>query len=363
MQKAGYDGLLLFNQASRYWLTGYDSFGFVLFECLYLGADGRLVLLTRPVDVPAARYTSTISDIRIWEDGDGRGPAAELKKLLQSVGCAGKRLGIEYETWGLTGRKAKQVDAALDGFCRLVDESEFISKIRNIKSPAELVYVRRAGELANEALSVAIKHCHDGAFEGDILAAAQGTIFRGGGDYPGNEFTIASGEGALLSRYFSGRRHLHERDQLMLQIGGAYRRYHAALMATPCVGAASSRHKELHAVASEALLHAHDELRPGRPLHLIYDRYRSLADKAGMSDCALSGCGYSLGAAYHPTWMEWPWIHAGTEVPAQEGMVVYVYMILVDQQQSCAVAVADTSLVTKASSERITSVPESIIEC
>ena len=39
----GLDGLLVFRQESMYWLTGYDTFGYVFFQCLYLGADGDMV--------------------------------------------------------------------------------------------------------------------------------------------------------------------------------------------------------------------------------------------------------------------------------------------------------------------------------
>ncbi|MCB1833103.1 MAG: aminopeptidase P family N-terminal domain-containing protein, partial [Geminicoccaceae bacterium] len=47
MAERGLDGLLLFNQASMYWLTGYDTFGFCFFQSLIVRADGRVVLLTR----------------------------------------------------------------------------------------------------------------------------------------------------------------------------------------------------------------------------------------------------------------------------------------------------------------------------
>ncbi len=33
------DGLLMFRQESMYYLSGYDSFGYVFFQCLYLGTD------------------------------------------------------------------------------------------------------------------------------------------------------------------------------------------------------------------------------------------------------------------------------------------------------------------------------------
>ena len=52
----------------------------------------------------------------------------------------------------------------------------------------------------------------------------QGAVFRDGGDYAGNEFIIESGKGALLCRYFSGRRHLDPEDQLTLEWSGAFRK-------------------------------------------------------------------------------------------------------------------------------------------
>jgi Xaa-Pro aminopeptidase len=65
------DGLLMFQQESMYYLTGYDTFGFCFFQCLYLAADGTLALLTRSADLRQAQHTSIIEDIRIWTDAAG----------------------------------------------------------------------------------------------------------------------------------------------------------------------------------------------------------------------------------------------------------------------------------------------------
>src|SRR5436309_10990376 len=99
MSEAGLDGLLMFRQESMYYLTGYDTFGFVFFQCLYLGADGTLILLTRAPDLRQAQHTSTIADIRIWVDGDDAKPAMELRRILEERACGGKRLGIEWEAY------------------------------------------------------------------------------------------------------------------------------------------------------------------------------------------------------------------------------------------------------------------------
>ena len=76
MAKAALDGLLIFRQESMYYLTGYDTSGYSMFQGMYLGADGALALLTRSADQRQARLTSVIDDIRIWTDAAGFQAAA-----------------------------------------------------------------------------------------------------------------------------------------------------------------------------------------------------------------------------------------------------------------------------------------------
>ena len=93
MAEAKLDGLLLFQQESMYWLTGYDTFGFCFFQCLVVTAEGRMALLTRSADLRQAAHTSTVEDIRIWKDSAGADPARDLKALAADLGLGGKRLG------------------------------------------------------------------------------------------------------------------------------------------------------------------------------------------------------------------------------------------------------------------------------
>ena len=78
MQKKNIDGLLLFRQESMYWLTGYDTFGYVFFQCLVLTSSGKKILLTRSPDLRQAQNTSIIKDIRIWVDTEGSNPVNEF---------------------------------------------------------------------------------------------------------------------------------------------------------------------------------------------------------------------------------------------------------------------------------------------
>ena len=47
LRELGLDALLMFRQESMYYLTGYDTAGYAMFQCLVLRADGDLVLVTR----------------------------------------------------------------------------------------------------------------------------------------------------------------------------------------------------------------------------------------------------------------------------------------------------------------------------
>ena len=100
IRAAGLDGLLCFKQESMYWLTGYDTLGFSLFQCLVVTADGDVTLLTRLPDLRQARHTSNIEDIRIWKDAAGMNPARDLRALLDELGLGTARLGVELDSYG-----------------------------------------------------------------------------------------------------------------------------------------------------------------------------------------------------------------------------------------------------------------------
>jgi len=363
LNKRNLDGLLMFRQESMYYLTGYDSFGYVFFQCLYLGADGRFMLLTRAPDLRQARHTSVLKDIRIWVDQDNADPAIELRTILDELGCKGHRLGVEYDAYGLTARNGKMLEAALNGFCELTDASDLVSRLRVVKSPAELEYVRKAAELADLALDEAHRLARPGADEGDKLAAMQGVIFSGGGDYPGNEFIIGSGKDALLCRYKSGRRKLAHEDQLTLEWAGAYRHYHAAMMRTIPIGGATDRHKQMHTVALEAMGACMTALKPGRPIGKVFDAYARTCDEAGMQAHRLNATGYSLGATFAPNWMDWPMFYHGNPVVAVPNMVFFLHMILMDSASECAICFGHTVVVTDSGCESLSQRRLDLVVC
>ena len=353
LNKKKLDGILMFRQESMYYLSGYDSFGYAMFQCLYLGADGRMVLLTRAPDLAQAELTSILDDIRVWKDEAGMNPAKNLKLLLKELHCENKKLGVEYDSVGLTAHNYRLLEAALKGFCTLDDASNVVNKLRYIKSNRELEYIREAGVLADDAYKAGIELTQAGAFEGDILAAMQGAVFKGGGDYAGNEFIIGSGEYALLCRYHSGPRRLSKVDQMTLEWAGCYHRYHAAMMRTVLIGEVSQEHKVMHEVATNALLACEDVLKPGNTLGDVFAAHANAMDAGGFKDHRLNACGYSMGCAYAPIWVDYPMIYENNPMLIEENMVFFLHMIIMNRDSRLAMCPGHTVIVGPNGAERL----------
>ncbi len=346
MQEEKLDAMMLFAQESMYWLTGYDTFGYCFFQTLVVKADGSLTLLTRSADLRQAQLTSIITDIRIWVDRVNADPTLDLKELLSDLDLLGARIGIEYDTHGMTGRIARLLDHQLASFGQIVDASYLISRLRLTKSPAEIVHVERAAALADDALDAALSLIKPGADEADILAAMQGAIFFGGGDYPANEFIIGSGAEALLCRYKSGRRKLDADDQLTLEWAGAHAHYHAAMMRTIVIGTPGHRHRELYSACQETLQAIETILMPGHTFGDVFDKHARIMDERGLARHRLNACGYSLGARFSPSWMEHEMFHMGNSQEIQENMSLFIHMIIMDSDSGMAMTLGQTYLTT-----------------
>lgn len=341
------DAILLFAQESMYWLTGYDTFGYCFFQTLVVKADGSMVLLTRSADLRQARHTSNIERIEIWVDRVNADPTMDLKNLLSDLDLLGMRIGVEYDTHGMTGRVARMLDQQLTSFGQMIDASSLVGKLRLIKSPAEIAYVEKAASLADDALDAALPLIRPGGSEADILAAMQGAIFAGGGDYPANEFIIGSGTDALLCRYKAGRRALDAQDQLTLEWAGVSAHYHAAMMRTVVVGEPTNRHRELYSACRETIQAVEMVLRPGNTFGTVFRRpcqdHGRTRSGATSAECLRLFAGRPLLALLDGA------ADVSSRLNPQEilpNMSLFVHMIIMDSDTGTAMTLGQTYLTT-----------------
>ena len=354
LKKQNLDALLMFKQESMYWLTGYDTFGYVFFQTLVLTSKGEIILFTRAPDLRQAQNTSIIKNIRIWIDNEKANPLDELKNILSELNLEKSNLGIEYDAYGLTGKNAIKLNNSLKSFSNTHDESQLVSKLRLIKSSEEINYVRKASELADKALNEVWNIAKVGASEGKILAEMQKVIFEGGGDYPANEFIVGSGHNALLCRYQSEKRILSDPDQLTIEWAGVYKHYHSAMMRTIPIGKANPKHYKMHEACLEALTKCKEKLISGNTVGDVFNEHAKTFDNLGYKKSRMNACGYSLGSTFSPNWMDVPpMIFTGNPLIIKPGMVFFMHMILMDSEAQLAMNLGETYLVTETGNERL----------
>ena len=358
LQKLELDGLLLFKIEDMYWLTGYESDGFCIFGSMFIGTDGALTHLTRPADLGNLSYSSICEDVRISPDTEDSTRAEHIKDMLRSLGMEGKKIGIQVDTMGLTPRLFLEISEILDGWCELTVAPDFIRILRLVKSPQELNYFRKAGEVMDIVMDKVIEATYPGAFEGDIYATFYDTLFRLDADLPAHIPPLGSGDSALNLRYTTKRKNVSENDQVTLELGLAYRHYHVACMGVVLTGPEiNNRHLKMHKTSVTALDEVQAALRPGTTVGELFDIYKETLEEHGEHDAVLTVAGYTMGAMWPPTWMEEPMIFEGNPLVLEENMTFFTHMILNDRETGLSMAVGETAIVTKDAPEIITHSP------
>ena len=355
LQKLGLDGLILFKIEDMYWLTGYESDGFCIFACMFIGTDGALTHLARPADLGNISYSSICEDVRISPDAEGSSRAKHIKDMLESLNMEGKKIGIQVDTMGLTPRLFLEIREALDVWCNLTVAPDFIRELRLVKSSQELIYFRKAGEVMDIVMDKVIEATYPGVFEGDIYATFYDTLFRLDADLPAHIPPFGSGESAMNLRYTTGRKHVLNNDQVTLELGLAYRHYHVACMGVVLTGPEiGERHLKMHATSVAALDAVQNIMQPGTTVGELFNIYKTTLEERDEHDAVLTVAGYTMGAMWPPTWMEQPLIFADNPLILEENMTFFTHMIMNDRETGLSMAVGETAIITKDKPEIIT---------
>jgi Xaa-Pro dipeptidase len=362
LKRRGVAAMLVFSQESMFWLTGYDSGGFVFFQCALVTADDRpIVLLTRRPDLLQAQMTSTIEDIRVWWDADDANPAADLKSILEEHGLKGSRVAIELNTHGLTGWNLWRCQATFGEWCKLEDDDHLIRKLRLVKSPAEIDIMRRAGRICDRSLDRVIEAARPGILDSELKAAYLTSILGDGADMPPNAPIFNSGERAVFGRGVTNPRPLAENDQILVEYPVTLRHYNVKTEWLIVLGKLHAEQRRMYDVARETLTKMTEMARPGTTLGEIFDCYADNLDHAGFAASRYGATGYSVGIGYAPTSMDVPpMIYSGNATVCEPGMTLFYHVMNGVQDSGLAMGVGHTFLVTEGAPELLTGLPDDL---
>ena len=293
------DGILISVPESIYWLTGMDHWGFFAAHVLVLNRNGDMALACREME--KITFDNQVSNARFYGHKDYEELSNHVLKAMADLGLKGGRVGIEKRSLFLTPRHAELIQAG-DAQADWVDASGIIDDLRQVKSPLEMEYTRKAARAADLGTLAAIDAVRDGATDYEISAAYHHKTILEGSEYPGfGPFfrpTTRLGEEHTTWRGDS----FHNGDAVFMETCGAYRKYQAPMGRLVYVGSAPEGAERSAELAIDGMKAICGALKPGGRAGDAYAAWREVAASAGLHGYERHHCGYMVGIGFPPSW-------------------------------------------------------------
>ena len=287
----------------------------------------------------------------VWADGDDRNAAAAAF-VAGKLGRTAK-VAVEFDAWQMTAARYMALSAAMPGIA-MEDAQGLVSKLRLVKSPAEIAYQRAAARAAEAGMDAARATAAAGASEREVAAAIVSAMILAGSDHPGPG-PLSSGERAFHLHGGFTDRILRHGDTLQCECTPAVRHYHARFMRTIKIGAATPEEREklaaIIAVQDEALA----AVGPGVPAAVPDAIYRDGILKRGLRKDYTNKTFYSVGLMMPPVGGEALEAAPGATWTFEPGMVFHTY-VLAD-----SFGFSETIAITPTGYERLTTYPRELI--
>ena len=304
MAEAGLDWLLVLHPVSIRWLIGQDTKSYTVFQCLPVSAKpGELVMFTRGTERAEFAADTMAGQLRFYGGAEPEDPMPSFARLLDDLGVRNGRVGMEVPGGYLQPAQYLQLKAIL-GDALVQDPCGALMALRAIKSPAEIAYIRQAAGIAALALDRLIGAVAEGVSELELAAVAYHTLLSNGSGIPASTMNLMTGERSAYALGGPTERRMRRGDTGLVEMGAAKRRYTSTLGRQWCLGAPSSRLRDLHGTilrASDACL---AEMRAGVPAIVPHEASTRVIAEAGLDSYRAHTTGYGMAPGFPPSWGE-----------------------------------------------------------
>jgi len=348
----GIDACLISIPENIYYLTGFTTTGYYMYQTLILPVEGEPMFVTyleERLNVIRRSWMDLYKTYSVVED-----PIEVTRLAIAEMGLEDSVLAIEESGFFFPIRTYKQLTELLPR-ARWVDGSGAVEAVRLVKSDDEIAYIRRGAKAAMAGMQAAIAAVAPGRTENDLAAEVYRATLQAGSEYPGSPPYVVSGERTGLPHGTWEGRVLREGDIVFLEHSGCIRRYSAAMMRTCFLG----RPPEVVCKTAEIILQgiqkAMDAIRPGVTSGEVDAACRDTIRGAGFPDYTHE-TGYSIGVCYPPGWNESHImnLHPGDQTVLVPNMVFHVVPSLMIPEIQGHVGFSDTVVVTEDGHEVLT---------
>lgn len=330
MDEARLEALIAYSPGNQFWLTGFlGSLSAKRFPEFSQHAIFPKVVLPRqrePIIVGLETAAETyaretyVSDFRTVRPPIDESRPAAIKAVLGELGLRQSRVGIDFGAFGsITVAEFEILKKELP-HVEFVDATELFYRLRMIKSPLEVSYLRTAVEIQNQAFRKFVRRIGRGMSETELMF----TMFQCQAEAGATEVGIAmpwTHPGYTFFRAQYPDRLMSRGDWQWFDAGSIYRGYNSDYDIILVWGEPTAEQTKTFALMKEIYLEALDAWRPGRRIVDIARDVLEIVRRHGAID-PLEGqfIGHNLGYEM----VEHPWLGIGcpSDLTLETNMVV-----------------------------------------
>ena len=301
MQYRRLDAVVITDPENLMYLTDYQTTGYSFFQALVVPLESEPFMITRRMEESNVHERTWVENTRPYPD---TGDAIQmLVESLREFGLASKSVGYERNSYFFP---AYHQDSIHTTFTRgqLLDCFGIVEQGRIRKSAYEIEVMKKAAHAAEAGMKAGFDACAAGVTENEIGAAISNAMFCAGGEPPAVMPYVTSGPRSMIGHATWEGRTVQPGEHVFLEVGGCFRRYHAALMRTVLLSEMTESMQKAQDRMKLALSEVKKLIRPGLTVSDADNFIRKIIMENDVGATLITRSGYSIGIAFPPSWDE-----------------------------------------------------------
>ncbi len=265
----------------------------------YTGEGLVFISQNRRVIVTDFRYTEQAQrqapDFEVMMTEKGRSGDQVVAQLVreENITC------VKTETNYISVDRFGKLRAALGEEVSCLPLDEMPQKLRQIKTPSEVLAIRKACNITADAFRAILPKIREGMTEKELQIELNFTMLRLGADTMAFDTIIASGENGSLPHAIPGNRAIRRGDMITMDFGAKVGNYCADMTRTVAFGEPSQEMRRIYETVLRAQTMCEDALAAGKVCSDIDKLARDYIDARGYAGRFGHGLGHAVGIDIH----------------------------------------------------------------
>ena len=265
----------------------------------YTGEGLVFLSRNRKVIVTDFRYTEQAGnqapDFEVQMTEKGRSAEQVIAELVQSEGVT----CIRTETNYLSVDSFEKLKAAVGEEVSCISLEEAPQKLRQVKTPAEVMTIRKACRITADAFRAILPKIREGMTEKELQIELDFTMLKLGADSLAFDTIVAAGEHGSLPHAIPGNRQIRKGDMITMDFGAKVGNYCADMTRTVALGEPSEEMRRIYDTVLRAQTMCENALAAGKNCFDIDKLARDYIDARGYAGRFGHGLGHSVGIDIH----------------------------------------------------------------